>query len=329
MKKSVLNVREGFKPFDFPELFQYYEAQENVHWNHKKFDITKDVNDYRNVLTNDEKEIVSRILKSFAQTETYVSNYWSSIVAKYFKLHEIRMTAIKFADMESIHTNSYHYLNEVLELSDFKAFLDDEIVMTKLNKMINTLNEDKVLDLTKNKDLSKLALSLVLFSVCTEGISLYSSFMILLSFRKLQGNPLSSIGQIIVESNRDERLHSNFGCTLFNYLIAEKPELLTKSFKNKIYKGVKLAVKNEINFINQVFENKTLRALTKDEVINYIYYRANTKLEEIKLKPVFKVNQKLLESTSWFEMFCESSRTDFFSQQEVNYGNETNDNWND
>ena len=52
-----------------------------------------DLNDWKQNLTETEKNIVGSILKGFAQTETVVNDYWSGLVTKWFRKPEIIMMA--------------------------------------------------------------------------------------------------------------------------------------------------------------------------------------------------------------------------------------------
>ena len=52
-----------------------------------------DVNDWKQNLTETEKNIIGSILKGFAQTETVVNDYWSGLVTKWFRKPEVIMMA--------------------------------------------------------------------------------------------------------------------------------------------------------------------------------------------------------------------------------------------
>ncbi len=60
-------------------------------------------------------------------------------------------------------------------------------------------------------------------SAFTEGVNLFSSFAILMSFQLR--NLMKGTGQIVEWSVRDESLHSKAGCWLFRTMVEEMPEL--------------------------------------------------------------------------------------------------------
>ncbi len=133
-----------------------------------------------------------------------------------------------FAAFESIHAVSYAYLNDSLGLDDYKAFLHEETVKAKIDRLINTGGKSK-------EDIAK---SLAIFSAFNEGVNLFSSFAILMSFSRR--NLLKGLGQIIAFSIKDESLHSEAGCWLFRTFVEEYPAVLTDELKKEIYEAARL-----------------------------------------------------------------------------------------
>jgi ribonucleoside-diphosphate reductase beta chain len=171
-------------------------------------------------------------LKSFAQTETYVNDYWSTKVAVWFPKHEIKAMAGAFADFESIHAEAYARLNEELGLDDFEAFMEDEEAKAKIDRLVELPGDT----------LREKALSLAIFSAFTEGVNLFSSFAILMSFQLR--NLMKGTGQVVEWSVRDESLHSKAGCWLFRTMMEEMPEL-NEGMEKQIYDACDISVKLE------------------------------------------------------------------------------------
>ena len=95
------------------------------------------------------------------------------------------------------------------------------------------------------------AKSLAIFSAFTEGVNLFSSFAVLLSFKL--DNKLKGVGQIVEWSIRDESLHSEAGCWLFRTLMQEHPEFNTPELQADIEEAAKLSLKLELDFIDKVY----------------------------------------------------------------------------
>jgi ribonucleoside-diphosphate reductase beta chain len=311
--------RIAFKPFEYQWAYDYWFAQQNAHWLHTEINMQKDVKDWNEGLSESEKNVIGNILKGFTQTECEVGDYWSSFVPKWFPVPEIKMMAKGFGSFEDIHATAYSYLNDTLGLDDFEAFLEDEATMNKL-KVLMSVNPNTT-------NLSEIAKSIALFSACAEGVQLFSSFAVLLSFRK--SNRLTGIGQQMIFSVRDESLHSEAGCKLFRTLIEENPEIWTDSLRADLYEGVELAIRNEFSYINKIFEMGDLDTISKDELKNFMYDRANRKLVELNLKPKYAVDKPLLDKMEWFYiMISGEQQTDFFANRETGYS-KPNEDWND
>ena len=94
---------------------------------------------------------------------------------------------------------------------------------------------------------TKVAKSLAIFSAFTEGVNLFSSFAVLLSFK--MRNKLKGVGQIVEWSIRDESMHSNAGCWLFKTLLKENPELKTPELRaQQLDEAALLSLKLGIRF---------------------------------------------------------------------------------
>jgi len=245
-KSNLLQERVVYKPFEYPEAHDYWLKQQQAHWLHTEVPMMSDINDWKQNLTETEKNIVGSILKGFAQTETIVNDYWSGLVTKWFRKPEVIMMATTFGAFETIHAEAYSLLNETLGLDDFSEFLEDETTMAKIENLMSIRD-----NFDGEDDLQDIAKSLAIFSAFTEGVNLFSSFAILLSFK--MRNKLKGVGQIVEWSIRDESMHSEAGCWLFRTLIKENPHLNTPDLKAAINEAALLSLKLELDFIIKLF----------------------------------------------------------------------------
>lgn len=198
---SIREKRLSYKPFEYPEFYNAgWFKQQQAHWLHTEIPMGGDVNDWKQHLSPVEKAVVGKILLGFAQTECLVGDYWSAKVPKWFPKPEIQHMAISFASFETIHAAAYSYLNDTLGLDDYEAFLEDEATMEKLGMLI------RVDESNGNADNVEIARSLAIFSAFAEGVSLYSSFAVLLSFQ--MRNLLKGIGQQMKWSVKRDFLRS-------------------------------------------------------------------------------------------------------------------------
>jgi ribonucleoside-diphosphate reductase beta chain len=314
----ITEVRNYYKPFEYQTAFDYYKDQHRAHWLADEVPLASDLNDWKLKLTESEKSLIGNILKSFAQTEVHVNDYWSTKVSVWFPKPEIQAMARVFADFESIHAEAYARLNEELGLDDFKAFLEDETSKAKIERLIETPGET----------IENRAVSLAIFSAFTEGVNLFSSFAVLMSFQLR--NLMKGTGQIVEWSVRDESLHSKAGCWLFRTLLEEQSELNTDDLKYKIIEACHLSVQLEFDFIDKAFEMGDVEGLNKDQLKNFIKARANEKIIELGYKAIYNdIDPNLLKQMEWFgHLTSGKTQQDFFAGRVTNYSKSTAD-WDD
>lgn len=313
-KKDITKERVVYKPFEYPEAFDFWMKQQQAHWIHTEVPMMSDVNDWKQNLNNTEKNIVGSILKGFAQTETVVNDYWSGLVTKWFRKPEIVAMAVTFGAFETIHAEAYSLLNEELGLDDFSEFLEDEATMAKIEAIMNVRDSHN-----GEPDWHERAKSLAVFSAFTEGVNLFSSFAILLSFK--MRNLLKGVGQIVEWSIRDESMHSDAGCWLFRTLLEEKPELDTPELKAAITEAALLSLKLELDFIEKTYELGDLEGCSKDDLISFIKHRINTKLGDLGYPPIVNgIDPTAVERMKWFDALSAGKQhTDFFANRVTNY----------
>jgi ribonucleoside-diphosphate reductase beta chain len=288
--------------------------QQQAHWLWTEVPMMSDVNDWKQNLTEAEKNIVGSILKGFAQTETVVNDYWSNLVTKWFRKPEIIAMAVTFGCFETIHAEAYSLLNEELGLDNFSEFLEDETTMAKIENLMNVRDSFE-----GEKDWHEIAKSLAIFSAFTEGVNLFSSFAILLSFK--MRNKLKGVGQIVEWSIRDESMHSDAGCWLFRTLLEEKPELKTPELETAINEAALLSLQLELDFIEKVYEMGDLEGCSKDDLISFIKHRVNTKMGDLGYRPIVNgIDVKAIERMKWFDhLSAGKQHTDFFANRVTNY----------
>jgi ribonucleoside-diphosphate reductase beta chain len=299
----------------------YWERAVKSFWTHLEISLVSDIKDWKHHTTEIDRFVISSILKTFTQSELVVEDYWSSKVSLWFKKPEIQQVCSMFAAFETIHVRSYSYLNESLGLEhELSEFLQVPEFKAKIDKLVDF--EGLPWDSEENDGLDRIrdiALSLAVFSAFTEGVNLYSSFIILGSFR--MRNLFKGMSNIIEYSILDESQHSEFGCELFRVLINQYPEIWTDDFKRHIYQAARDAVALEDAALDVVFSKGDLPNVSKQELKTFIRFRANDRLQKLGLKKNWKnLNIGDLKNLEWFDAFSSGIRqSDFFANRETSY----------
>lgn len=306
---GLLKPRATYAPFEYEQAYKYWELQQQSHWLHTEISMASDINDWKMNLSEAEKNIIGHILKGFTQSEIFIQEYWGQMVANWFKKPEIQMMSAAFSAMESIHAVAYAYLNQSLGLEDFDAFLHEPTAKAKIDRLIST----------KGKSKEEIARSIAIFSAFNEGVNLFSSFALLLSPSRF--NKMKGLGQIIAFSIKDESLHSEAGCWLFRTFVSEYPEVLTEELKNSIYDAARVTIELEDAFIAKAFSLGSMEGVEEKDLKNFIRFRANTKLNDLGLRKLWKnIDKNALERMAWFDILSTGvSHADFFAVRVDSY----------
>jgi ribonucleoside-diphosphate reductase beta chain len=299
LMSSILEYRQPYKvngEFEYPEFFEAYQKALSSVWRPQEVSFESDIRDWQNS-TQDEREIIGGILRGFTQLECHVSDYWARI-PEWFPKHEVAAVARAFSLSEIVHAEAYNLLSDTLGLDEFEAFLGDPIAQQKIGYFL------------ENRGVKE---SLAVFSGAGEGVSLFSSFAVLLSLN-LTGR-FKGIAQIISWSALDEQQHSDTGIKLFRQLIEEDP--LTPEEATMISQGFKAVLRNEEAFLDQIFKDRTLGTITLYDAKQYLRWRANERLTKLGASvPLFHVDTEAADRIkSWFHpLMAGATSTDFFAQ---------------
>ena len=304
---SLLATRDYYKPFDYPWMFDYYSQQNQMHWFPEDVPLHNDVKDWQS-LDDNEKNLLTQIFRLFTQSDVDVSSGYVDRYMRIFKKPEARMMMGAFNNMESIHQHAYSLLLDTVGMPEieYKAFAEYEAMADKHEYIDNV-------KVTKG-DKRSIAKALAVYSGFTEGLQLFSSFIVLLNFPRF--GKMKGMGQIITYSIRDESLHVEAMTKLFREFIKENIEIWTDDFKKEIYQACRDMVELEDRFLDLVFEMGDIEGLTKEEVLKYIRYIADRRLLQLGLKPNYGVKDNPL---LWLDEVLGVEHQNFFEGRATAY----------
>jgi ribonucleoside-diphosphate reductase beta chain len=304
---SLLGTRDYYKPFDHPWMFDYYSQQNQMHWFPEDVPLHNDVKDWQ-TMTAEEKNLLTQIFRLFTQSDVDVSSGYVDRYMKIFKKPEARMMMGAFNNMESIHQHAYSLLLDTVGMPEveYKAFADYEAMADK-HEYIDSVKVAK-------GDKRSIAKALAVYSGFTEGLQLFSSFIILLNFPRF--GKMKGMGQIITYSIRDESLHVEAMTKLFREFIQENIDIWDDDFKAEIYQACREMVDLEDRFLDLVFEQGNIEGLTKAEMQKYIRYIADRRLLQLGLKPNYNIKDNPL---NWLDDVLGVEHQNFFEGRATTY----------
>jgi ribonucleoside-diphosphate reductase beta chain len=316
-KQDIFKKRENILPYEYPELLEYKKAIRHSYWLESEFNFTSDINDFKIKVNDSEREAIKRTMLAIAQIEVKVKTFWADMYKRMPKT-EIGDVGMTFAESEVRHKDAYAELLNVLGLQ--KEF-ETLIAVPAIKNRINYLT--KYLDGTRSKDNKMYTKSVLLFSLFIEHVSLFSQFLIMMSFNK-EKNLFKGISNVVEATSKEEDVHGNFGVEIINIIKRENPEWFDKEFENLVYSACKKAFIAECQVLDWIFEKGELDFLSKETIQHFIMNRFNNSLIKIGMSPVFSPDITLLEKTMWFEVEITSTKEgDFFYKRSVDYSKKT------
>lgn len=308
-KTKLTDERTYYKPFNYPWAYDAWLKHEQAHWLHTEVPMMEDVKDWKKKLTKEEKQFLTNIFRFFTQGDIDVAGGYVKNYLPYFPQPEVRMMLMGFAAREALHIAAYSHLIETLGMpeSTYNEFLEYQEMRDK---------HDYVLELSsKNGTLSSTAEHIAVFSAFTEGMQLFSSFIMLLNFPR--HGLMKGMGQIVTWSIVDETMHAENMIKLFKEYIKENPEIWNDELKERIYSIAEKMVELEDKFIELSFAGAEMRDLNKEDVKQYIRYIADRRLIGLGMKGIFKVKKNPLP---WVEeMINAPVHGNFFENRVTDY----------
>ncbi len=307
---SLVDPSKTYKPFTYPWAMQAAEEHEKIHWGSWEAKLQDDVNQWKGgVISPTEKEHITQILRIFTQSDVAVGGNYCDIFIKAFKNNEIRNMLLSFANREGTHQRAYALLNDTLGLaeSEYSAFLEFQQMREKIEFMTQA-----------PEGLGKathLAFELAR-SVCNEGMSLFSAFVMLLNYQRF--GKMKGMCEIVEWSIRDETLHVEGMTKLFHAYIEQFPRVVRDDLKSYIYTNYEKAVELEDALVDLVFpKDGAINDLTSKDIKTYIRYLADRRLLQLGLKPIFKQKDNPISWLDWiisgdsFKNFFEGTVSDY------------------
>lgn len=316
-KLKLTDKRDSFKPFSYPWAFDAFLTSEKMHWLHTEVPMVEDVNDWRNKLSDGEKEFLTHIFRFFTQGDIDVAGAYVNNYLPVFPAPEVRMMLSSFAAREAIHIAAYSHLIETLGMPEttYSEFLEYEEMKLKHDYIESFINQDT----------NSIAQQIAVFSAFTEGMQLFSSFIMLLNFTRF--GKMKGMGQIVSWSIADESHHCDSMIKLFREFMKENRHIWNNELKSQLYVVAERMVELEDKFIDLAFGINEMEGLTKEEVKTYIRYITDRRLISLGLKGIFKVKKNPLP---WVDGMLGATHSNFFEQRSTDYAKGSlTGNWNE
>lgn len=307
-KNGLLVASVSYKPFQYPWAVERALEHEKAHWGEWEANLQDDVAQWKKgQIIPEEKEHITQILRLFTQSDVEVASNYLNVFIPRFKNNEIRAMLCSFASREFIHQRSYALLNDTLGLDEqeYSAFLEHRDMKNKIDFM--KTGDCETAD--------SLAIALAQ-TVCNEGMSLFSAFVMLLNYQRV--GKMKGMCEIVEWSIRDETMHVEGMIQLFKCYLQETPGLDVVRIRNVVVELYREAVDLEDAVIDQAYGSCTHKSdLAREDVKKYVRYLADRRLCQLGIDPLFSVETNPLGWLDWvisgdsFKNFFEGRVTDY------------------
>lgn len=302
MKEPLLDTncnRFTLYPIKYWDIFEMYRRAKASIWMVEEVDLSKDLQDWNNLNSN-EKKFLSYILAFFAASDGVVNENLVEKLYSEVQVPEVRSFYSVQIFMENIHSEMYSllidtYIKDVQEKHKlFNAIQTIPSIKKKAEWALKWIHD------TKNTFSDRL----LAFAV-VEGIFFSGSFAAIYWFKKRGLLPGLTFSNELI--SRDEGLHTDFACLLFQYLNNKPPE-------SKIQEVIREAVDLEIDFLSEALP-VSLIGINKTSMGDYIKFVADRLLLELNLKPYYHTKNPF----EFMDNINIEGKTNFFEKRNAEY----------
>ncbi|AZQ15136.1 ribonucleotide-diphosphate reductase subunit beta [Halorubrum sp. PV6] len=310
---DIFADRTQLKPYEYADFLDYKDAIRNSYWVHTEFNFSGDVQDFKINTTPAEKTVIKRTMLAIAQIEVQVKTFWADIYAEMPKA-EVGSVGMTFAESEVRHMDAYSHLLDILGITeDFEEVTDVPAIEARIEYL------DEYLEKRESDDKQEYVMSILLFSTFVEHVSLFSQFLIMMSFDKHE-KKFKGIANAVEATSKEEQIHGLFGVELVETIREENPDLFGEGFDEAVQEACRRAFEAETEILDWIFGEGELEFLPREHVDAFLRDRFNQSLENVGVEPIFEPDEALLEETRWFdEDILMTKDNDFFSKRSTTY----------
>lgn len=295
----LFEKRVGFRPIEYQYAYDAFVKSEQMHWLPREIPLNADVQQWKNELSDAERNLLTQIFRFFTQADIDVASGYIETYLPVFKPTELRMMMTSIAAREAVHIQAYAMLIDEVGIpeTEYAAFMEYQEMKDKHDFLFER----------DTSGLSGLSEDIAVFSAFGEGLQLFASFVMLLNFTRF--GKMTGMGQIVSWSIRDETHHVESMIKLYHTLLSEHPELDTAALETRVTNIAMKMVELEDRFIDLAFAQGGIEGLTAEDTKQYIRYIADIRLQQLHYPIVYGVAKNPLP---WVDVIV-------FGKEHVNF----------
>lgn len=313
---TIFTHQDSYRPFAYPWAVELTKYHQEVHWTESDIkNLDDDLKEWRSgKLSEEHKALIAQILRMFTQQDVAVGANYIPLLDM-VENNEIRCMWFSFADREVVHQRNYALINDTLGLpeSEYSAFMEYAAMKEKWEHMTEPVSGRG----TSQKERARILAHNLAKMVFAEGVSLFSSFVVLMNFsRSVNGGTMKAVRDIVAYSINDENIHVDGNTKVFRHVCEEFPMIVNDEFKKAIYEMIRKSVAIEDKFVDLAFKEVECPNLTKEEVKKFVRFLADRRLVQLGLKANWHVKENPLP---WLDEVLMNKQENFFERSVSNY----------
>jgi len=293
------NERYVMFPIQDNEVWKMYKKQMDCFWRAEEIDLSKDLDDWNKLSTN-EQFFIKMILAFFAASDGIVLENLGVRFMSEVQLSEARAFYGFQIMMENVHSEVYSllidtYIKDTVEKKQLFTALDNfPCIRKKADWSIKWINDKR----------SSFATRLLAFA-CVEGIFFSGAFCSIFWLKKRGLLPGLTFSNELI--SRDEAMHTEFAILLYN-------KLQNQCSKKKAIEIIKHAVEIEKEFITEALPCKLI-GMNSKMMCQYIEFVADRLFSQIGIQKQYNV----INPFDFMEMISIEKKTNFFESRVGEY----------
>ena len=286
-------------PIEHHDLWKLYKQQEACFWTAEEIDLGQDIYDWENKLNADEQHFVKHVLAFFAASDGIVNENIAMNFVNAVQYTEAKMFYGFQIMMENIHSETYSLLID--------TYIKDKEEQNKLFNAIETVPAIKrkaewALKYIENGTFVE---RLIAFAA-VEGIFFSGSFCSIFWLKKRGLMPGLTFSNELI--SRDEGMHCDFACHLFNHHIQNK---LTQQQIKDIICG---ALEIEKEFILEALPVRLI-GMNSDLMAQYLEFVTDRLLVALGVPKVYNSENPF----DFMQNIALQGKTNFFEKRVAEY----------
>ncbi|KAL7581229.1 hypothetical protein ACA910_006008 [Epithemia clementina (nom. ined.)] len=286
-------------PIEYGDLWAMYKQHVASFWTADEIDLSADLTDWHEKLSDSERHFISMVLAFFAGADGIVMENLAERFCREITVPEARCFYSFQMAMESIHQETYCLLIDTF-ISDSK----DREVLFSAHQHIPSVKQKAQWAQRYIESAASIGERLVAFAA-VEGIFFSGSFCAIYWLKKRGLMPGLTFSNELI--SRDEGLHCSFACQLYS-------KLQKKPSEKEIHSLIGEAVEVEKSFVCDALP-VSLIGMNAKLMSQYIEFVADRLLRELGCRPLFGSKNPF----DWMDMISLEGKTNFFEKRVGEY----------